>query len=113
MQRDDLVYAGHMLDMARKATSKVVGKTRADYDQDENLRLALAHLIHRRVSASFQQAHAEIPWAQIIGTKLFMTTCTSTTTSCGPWLQATCHRLSQISISSCHRRYPEMEEWWR
>jgi uncharacterized protein with HEPN domain len=73
MQRDDLVYAGHMLDTARRATSKVVGKTRAEYDQDENLRMALAHLIQtlgeaaRRVSAAFQQSHPEIPWKQIVG----------------------------------------------
>ena len=73
MQKDDLVYAGHMLDTARKAASKVVGKTRAEYDQDENLRLALAPLIQslgeaaRRVSAAFQQAHPEIPWKQIVG----------------------------------------------
>ena len=37
MQKDDLVYAGHMLDTARKAAGKVVGKTRQDDDQDENL----------------------------------------------------------------------------
>ena len=37
MQKDDLVYAGHMLDMARKAADKVAGKTRTAYDQDENL----------------------------------------------------------------------------
>jgi uncharacterized protein with HEPN domain len=73
MQKDDLVYTGHMLDTARKATSKVLGKTRADYDQDENLRMALAHLIQtlgeaaRRVSPTFQQAHPEIPWKQIVG----------------------------------------------
>ncbi len=73
MQKDDLVYAGHMLDTARKAASKVVGKTREDYDQDENLRMALAHLIQilgeaaRHVSPAFQQSHPEIPWKQIIG----------------------------------------------
>jgi uncharacterized protein with HEPN domain len=73
MQKDDLVYAGHMLDLARKATSKVMGKTRTDYDQDENLRMALAHLIQtldeagRRVSPACQQAHPEIPWKQIVG----------------------------------------------
>ena len=73
MQKDDLVYTGHMLDMARKATSKVVGKTRAEYDQDENLRMALAHLIQvlgeaaRHVSLAMQQAHPEIPWKQIVG----------------------------------------------
>jgi hypothetical protein len=34
MLKDDLVYAGHMLDMARKAADKVRGKTRADFDAD-------------------------------------------------------------------------------
>ena len=73
MQKDDLVYAGHMLDTARKAASKVIGKTREDYDDDENLRMALAHLIQtlgeaaRRVAPAFQQFHPEIPWKQIIG----------------------------------------------
>jgi uncharacterized protein with HEPN domain len=73
MQKDDFVYTGHMLDTARKATSKILGKTRAEYDQDENLRLALAHLIQtlgeaaRRVSPAFQLAHPEVPWKQIVG----------------------------------------------
>ena len=58
--KDDLVYIGHMLDMARKASEKVKGKSRKDYDEDENLRLALAYLIQiigeaaRRVSPEFQ-----------------------------------------------------------
>lgn len=73
MQKDDLVYAGHMLDMARKAADKVAGKTRTAYDQDENLRMALAHLIQVigeaacHVSAAYCQAHGQIPWKQIIG----------------------------------------------
>lgn len=73
MRKDDLVYAGHMLDMARKAAEKVKGKTRADFDQDENLRMALTHLIQvigeaaRRVSQTFQQAHPQIPWRQVVG----------------------------------------------
>jgi uncharacterized protein with HEPN domain len=73
MQKDDLVYAGHMLDTARKAASKIVGMTREDYDQDENLRMALAHMIQtlgeaaRRIAPDFQQARPEIPWKQIIG----------------------------------------------
>src|SRR5437016_3572181 len=73
MQKDDLIYAGHMLDMARKAISILTAKTRVEYDNDETLRLALAHLIQslgeaaRRVSPEFQQAHSEIPWKQIVG----------------------------------------------
>jgi len=45
MPKDDMVYAGHMLDMARKALKLVKGKDRGAYDRDEPLRLALAHLI--------------------------------------------------------------------
>jgi len=45
MQKDDLVYLGHMLDMARKAVEKIGGKDRFEFDQDENLRMALLHLV--------------------------------------------------------------------
>ncbi len=41
----DLVYVGHMLDTARKAVGKTEGISRETYDADENLRLALIHLI--------------------------------------------------------------------
>lgn len=37
MQKDDLVYAGHMLDMARKALDLIRGKNRQDYNSDEAL----------------------------------------------------------------------------
>ena len=36
MPKDDLVYAGHMLDTALLAAGKVRGKTRTEYDLDEN-----------------------------------------------------------------------------
>ena len=45
MSPRDLVYVGHMLDMARKAVDKTTGLTRDAYDRDENLRLALTHLV--------------------------------------------------------------------
>ena len=73
MQKDDLVYVGHMLDTARSIVSKVVSKSRKEFDANEDLRLALAHLIQtfgeaaRRVSPGFQQDHPELPWKQIIG----------------------------------------------
>jgi len=41
MSPRDLVYVGHMLDMAKKAISKTQGLSRGAYDADENLRLAL------------------------------------------------------------------------
>lgn len=73
MSPRDLVYVGHMLDMAKKAVSKTKGLSRDAYDADENLRLALIHLIQiigeagRQVSRDFTDHHAEIPWADIIG----------------------------------------------
>ena len=69
----DLVYVGHMLDMARKAVSKTQGISRAAYDADENLRLALIHLIQtigeagRQVSREFRDNQSDIRWADIIG----------------------------------------------
>lgn len=73
MPKDDIVYVGHMFDMAQKAQGFVQGKTRADFDADEPLRIALAHLLQvvgeaaRHVSQEFQQEHAEVPWSLIIG----------------------------------------------
>ncbi len=73
MQHDDLVYVRHMLDLATKAIGKIQGTDRESYDQDENLRMALAHLLQtfgeaaRRTSRGFQIAHPEVPWARIIG----------------------------------------------
>jgi len=73
MPKDDFVYIGHMLDTARKVAEKVRGIRRADFDKDENLRIALAHLIQvigeaaRHVSPAFRDAHPEVPWPAIVG----------------------------------------------
>lgn len=73
MQKDDLVYVGHMLDTARSIVGKTIGKLRTEFDVNEDLRLALTHLIQtlgesaRRVSPGFQQDHPQLPWKQIIG----------------------------------------------
>jgi uncharacterized protein with HEPN domain len=73
MSPRDLVYVGHMLDVARKAVAKVQGLPRATYDADENLRLALTHLVQvigeaaRQVSREFTAIHPEIPWEDIVG----------------------------------------------
>ena len=45
MPKDDLVYVGHMLDTAQKALEKVADKRWADFEEDENLSLALTHLL--------------------------------------------------------------------
>ena len=73
MSPRDLVYVGHMLDTAKKAIDKSNGLSRSAYDADENLRLALIHLVQiigearRQVSREFSDRHPEIPWADIIG----------------------------------------------
>jgi len=73
MPKDDMVYLGHMLDTARNAAAKVRGKSRPEYDADENLRLALAHLVQTigeaaaHVSPETRARHPEIPWKQIVG----------------------------------------------
>ena len=73
MQKDDFIYVAHMLDLARKVLDKTQGLDRWQYDADENLRLALAHLIQtigeaaRRVSTEFRAAHSAILWNQIVG----------------------------------------------
>ena len=62
-----------MLDLARRALRLAEGKTRADYDGDEALQLALAHLPQtigeaaRKTSGDFRAVHPEIPWAAIVG----------------------------------------------
>lgn len=80
MPKDDLIYSGHMLDTARKITLKVQTTNRDAYNADENLRLALVHLIQvigeaaRRVSPATQNLYPHIPWREITGMrhKLFM-----------------------------------------
>jgi len=73
MSPRDSVYVGHMLDMARKAVAKTRGVTRDIYERDENLRLALTHLVQvigeaaRRASREFYDEHPEIPWQDIVG----------------------------------------------
>jgi uncharacterized protein with HEPN domain len=73
MHKDDDVYVGQMLDMARKARDLAGGHDRAAFDADEALRLALTHLLQiigeaaRRVSTEYRAAHAEVPWSAIVG----------------------------------------------
>lgn len=73
MYKDEWVYIGHMLDMSKKALELSEGIDRNEFVQDEALRLALTHLIQvigeaaQRVTPSFQEAHPQIPWREIIG----------------------------------------------
>ncbi|MGE5191178.1 MAG: DUF86 domain-containing protein [Deltaproteobacteria bacterium] len=73
MPKDDLRYAGHMVDCARQIQAYLTGKDRAAFDADEILRLAVIHLVPtmgeaaRLVSGDFQCRHPEVPWPAIVG----------------------------------------------
>lgn len=73
MPHDDEVYLGHMLDMAQKALSLSKNKQRVDYDGDETLRFALAHLLQiigeaaSHVSKECCDSQPQIPWKAVIG----------------------------------------------
>jgi uncharacterized protein with HEPN domain len=73
MQHDDTVYLLHMLDAARKAVQRIAGRSRADLDEDEDLRIVLAHSVQvigkaaGRVSQAKQRANPRIPWSRITG----------------------------------------------
>jgi uncharacterized protein with HEPN domain len=73
MQHDDGVYLHHMLGMSRKVRTLADGKSAADFEEDEVLRLALRHLLQivgeaaGRVSQPFREANPEIPWDEIVG----------------------------------------------
>jgi uncharacterized protein with HEPN domain len=73
MPKDDLVYVGHMLETARKIADKVQAVSREQFDGDENLRLALTHLLQvigeaaSGVSREFRRSHPAVPWKAIVG----------------------------------------------
>ncbi len=74
MSRHDLeIRLQHMLDAAREAGALVAGRSRADYDGDRTLRLALVRLLEvvgeaaGRIPMDFRDAHPEIPWFGVVG----------------------------------------------
>ena len=73
MKKDDAVYLGHIIDLADKISQRVKGKSRDDFDSNEDLRIVLTHLVQtigeaaRRVSPACQKDHPEVPWSDIIG----------------------------------------------
>jgi len=62
-----------MLDAAREAHALVAGRSRADYDKDRTLRLALVRLLEvvgkaaSRIAMDFRDEHPEIPWFGVVG----------------------------------------------
>ncbi|WP_413039196.1 DUF86 domain-containing protein [Roseofilum sp. Belize BBD 4] len=62
-----------MIDTANKALGFVSGVSREEFDNNEQLRLAITHLLQvigeaaRRVSLDFREAYPQIPWKAIVG----------------------------------------------
>ena len=75
MQPDqrDAAYLWDMLDAARTVEQLVSGLDFAQYSNDRRTQLAVERSLEiigeaaGRVSASFRNAHPEIPWRQVIG----------------------------------------------
>ena len=73
MKKDDMVYLAHMLTYGRSVVDKVSEVNWEEFDRDDNLRLAVVHLIQiigeaaRYVSEETQMEHANIPWSDVIG----------------------------------------------
>lgn len=73
MPPEDIVFLGHMVDMARTVQRLVAGVQRNDLDTDEKLRLALERALQIigeaawRVSETFRLAHPKTPWDKIAG----------------------------------------------
>ncbi|MDE3097609.1 MAG: DUF86 domain-containing protein [Chloroflexota bacterium] len=62
-----------MLVYARRIGAKTAGLTRAEFDGDENLQLALVYLLQvvgeaaSKLSKEERERHVEVPWRTIIG----------------------------------------------
>jgi uncharacterized protein with HEPN domain len=77
MQPDpaDAAYLHDMIKAAETVIRYTSGKTRQDYEAEEMLRDAVERRIEiigeaaRGVSKSFQDAHPEIPWRKVMGTR--------------------------------------------
>ena len=73
MQHDDRVYLEHMLDAATRAHSRVAGRSLQDWESDEDLRLAVTHLVQtlgeaaRKVSEKGRSDHPDVPWREVVG----------------------------------------------
>ena len=74
-RRDDTVSIRHMFDHAVEAVEMARGCSRADLDRDRQLNLALVRLVEiigeaaKRVGPATCEAHPQVPWSQIIGTR--------------------------------------------
>jgi uncharacterized protein with HEPN domain len=75
MNKTDSVRLQHMIDAAHKAIEFSQGYDRATLDQDEMRTLAIVRLVEilgeaaKQISEPLRQAHPEVPWRQMAGTR--------------------------------------------
>ena len=75
MDDRDRVRVRHMLDAAQEAVQFAGRRSREDLDLDRMLELALTRLVEivgeaaKSVSQATRDAHPEVPWRQITGTR--------------------------------------------
>ena len=72
-KRNELVYFGTLLDAARTARDHAPGLTKAVFDSDRTMQLALTYLLQNvgeaasKVPAELRTKHPEVDWIGIIG----------------------------------------------
>lgn len=72
---DDKARLQDMLDHARLARNAAVGRTRSSLDSDPVFRAACERFVEiigeaaSRVSDATREAHPDVPWRQIVGTR--------------------------------------------
>lgn len=73
MEHEERTYLEPMLDVAVRANEKASCQSDEGWESNEDLRLAVIHLVQtlgeaaRKVSAACQASHPEIPWREAIG----------------------------------------------
>ena len=71
--KDDRIYLVHMLEAARRISTRLSAADRAAFDRNEDLQLAMTHLLQtigeaaRMVSEATRAQLPAIPWRQITG----------------------------------------------
>jgi uncharacterized protein with HEPN domain len=75
MRRDDRTFVSDMLDRCMRIQKLIGGLDFEAFVREETVRVTVAHYLQdmgeaaRRVSSTFREAHAEVPWREIIATR--------------------------------------------
>ena len=73
MIKDDLIYIEHMLLYGERIVDKLQDKTKADFENDQDLKDLIVYRLQvigeaaSHISRQFQDMHSNIEWSDIIG----------------------------------------------